>query len=251
MSNNMAHERLRVYHKALSFVRLVAPEVDGWPSSHSVRDQIDRAMESSVTNLAKAAWLQPSRKSIYYLECSLGSVLETAACLDVAWIYDLIDKETATSRKLILWEIASMEIGLRKVWCSSVREEAGEYGEKLRGFPHETLSVYQRGGQLCQVLVRSVIGSGSPDTRYARRIGEASTSLLLNIAEGNGRFSQMDHHQFLANAEESCIKLATYLDLLASVEPCTIEAAKALLHEVMAMLGGMKGYLENEREQLS
>jgi four helix bundle protein len=137
MSNNMAHERLRVYDKAASFVRLVGPEVDGWPSSHSVRDQIDRAMESSVTNLAKAAWLQPSREAVYYLECSLGSVLETAACLDVAWIYDLIDKETVTSRKLILWEIASMEIGLRKVWCSSVREEVTEYGEKAHGFPHD------------------------------------------------------------------------------------------------------------------
>ena len=243
----MAHERLRVYDKALSFVRLAAPKVDAWPSARCVRDQIDRAMESSVTNLAKAAWLQPSRKSVYYLECSLGSVLESAACLDVAWIYDLIDKEMATSRKLILWEIANMEIGLRKVWCSSVREEAGEYGEKGHGFPHESLLVYRRGVQLCQVLVRSVIGSGTPRTRYARRIDEALTSLLLNIAEGNGRFTQMDHHQFIATAEESCSKLATYLDLSASVEPRAIDTAKALLHEVMAMLGALKGYLENER----
>ena len=244
----MAHERLRVYDKALSFVRLVMPEADAWPSVHCVRDQMDRAMESVVTNLAKAAWLQPSPKSVYYLECSMGSVLESAACLDIALIYELVGKEKVTSWKMMLWEIASMEVGLRKAWSSSVREEPGEYGEKVKGFPHESLLVYQRGIQLCQVLVHRVIGSGSTNTRHVRRIDEALTSLLLNIAEGNGRFSQMDHRQFIATAEESCIKLAAYLDLSAAVEPGAIEAARALLHEIMAMLGGMKGYLESKRE---
>jgi four helix bundle protein len=246
MGKSMAHERLDVYEKALSFVRSVAPDVDAWPSVHCVRDQIDRAMESVITNLVKAAWLQPSRQAVYHLECSLGSVLESAACLDVARIRNLTDRETTTARKLALLEIACMQIGLRKAWRPSVREEPGHYGEQRQGFSHESLSVYQRGYQLCQVLVGGVLASHNSNTRYARRIDEASTSLLLNIAEGNGRFSQLDHRQFITNAEESGVKLAAYLDLSSPVEPRAIETAKKLLHEVMAMLGSMEGYLEKD-----
>lgn len=187
MNNQMAHERLRVYDKALSFVRLIAPEADLWPSLYCVRDQIDRAMESVITNLVKAAWLQPSRLAVYHLECSLGSVLECAACIDVALIRNLLDKEIASGRKLALLEVVRMEVGLRKSWSPSVCEEPEHYGEQPCGFAHESLLVYQRGLQLCRVLVGGVLASHHAHDRYARRIDEAATSLLLNIAEGNGQ----------------------------------------------------------------
>ncbi len=173
MNNQIAHERLRVYDKALSFVRLIAPEVDLWPAIYSIRDQIDRAMESVITNLVKAAWIQPSPHAVYHLECSLGSVFECAACIDIALIRKLIDQEIASGRK-----------------------------------------------------------------------DEASTSLLLNIAEGNGRFSQLDQRLFIGRAQEAGVKLAAYLDLVSPIETESTDAAKSLLHEVMAMLGGLKGYLD-------
>jgi four helix bundle protein len=243
MSSQMAHERLRVYDKALSFVRVLAPEVELWPSRYSVRDQINRAMESTITNLVKAAWLQPSRQAVYLLECSLGSVLECAACIDIALIRNLLDNESASGRKLALLEVVRMEVGLRKSWSPSVREEPEHYGEPTCGFSHESLLVYQRGLQLFRVLVESVLSAHHASDRYARRIDEAATSLLLNISEGNGRFSQLDQGLFIDHAREAGIKLTAYIDLASPIETEATNAAKALLHEVMAMLGGLKGYL--------
>jgi len=244
MSKTMPHERLHVYDKALSVVRTIAAQVELWPSMHSVRDQADRALESLITNLIKAAWHQPSRQAVYHLECSLGSVLECAACLDVARVKGLVGNEQATAWKQSLLEVARMEVGLRKSWSVNVCEESGQYGEKEPTFPHESLQVYQRALRLCQVLATNILTPDKERSRYARRIDEASTSLLLNIAEGNGRFSQLDHRQFIAAAEEAGVKLAAYLDLISPGSSVATESARSVLREVMAMLVGLKGYLE-------
>jgi hypothetical protein len=44
-------------------------------------------------------------------------------------------------------------------------------------------------------------------------VDELSTSLTVNIAEGNGRFSKLDHGTFVSIAEDAGTKLAAYLDL--------------------------------------
>ena len=118
MRNIMPHERLIVYEKALSFVRTMAPEVEMWPAIHAVRDQMDRACESLMVNLVKAAWQQRTSQGVYHLECSLGSALECAACLDVAYAKALLDNKAADSAKralakALLHEIMAMLEGLK------------------------------------------------------------------------------------------------------------------------------------------
>ena len=63
------HEKLEVYAHALSFAKLSAALIDSWPSIMAVCDQLDRATESIVTNLAKAARLRATENGIYCLEC--------------------------------------------------------------------------------------------------------------------------------------------------------------------------------------
>lgn len=242
MKHVSPHERLLVYEKALLFVRGLAPQVDAWPAVHCVRDQLDRACESLVVNLVKAAWHQRTDQGVYHLECSLGSVLECAACLDIARIKGLIENMATESAKQCLLEVARMEVGLRNSWSPAAHEASAQYGAKVQGFYHETLHVYQRGLQLCQVLAVDGLTPPTQHGRYARRMDEAVTSLLLNLAEGNGRFSRVDHRQFIVTAEEAGVKLAAYLDLISHEST----NAKSLLREVMAMLEGMKGYLAGE-----
>jgi len=71
-----------------------------------------------------------------------------------------------------------------------------------------------------------------------------TTSLTLNIAEGNGRFSSLDHRKFLGTAEEAGTKLAAYLDLVEATATIEVDDSRSYLRRVMAMLAGLKGYLE-------
>jgi four helix bundle protein len=197
-----------------------------------------------VTNLAKAARLRATDAGVYSLECSLGSVLECAACLDVASIRGLVDAPSVQSAKEVLRQIARMEVGLRRSWEACVREPTEMYGTNSESyFLHESLEVYQRSLEVHEAL-HAVWQSGPTRNRHVKRVDALTTSLTLNIAEGNGRFSKVDHHKFLGTAEDAGTKLAAYLDLLAPASLVDTEPVKCYLREVMAMLSGLRGYLD-------
>ncbi|MBT3295367.1 MAG: four helix bundle protein [Verrucomicrobia bacterium] len=245
------HERLHAYARALTFVQLAGAWIDSWPSRFAVRNQLDRAMESIIANLARAVRYQRTDKGTYLLECSLGSVLECAACLDVAERRLPVGTDHMREGKLLLQEIARMEVGLRSSWlepmCAKEESEPYEAGEQ-RYFNHESLDVFQRSLQLHDVLGGLLLGVHG-EHRYARRIDDMSTSLTLNIAEGNGRFSMRDHGNFADAAEDAAIKLAGYLDLVDAAWGTDMGQAKSLLREIMAMLEGLKGYLATESDE--
>jgi four helix bundle protein len=246
MAQYFPHEKLEVYSHALTFAKLAAALIDSWPAVFAVCDQLDRATESIVTNLAKAARLRAAESRITCLECSLGSVLECAACLDVAYRRHVVAVAPLHEAKQVLQRIARMEVGLRRSWSEYVQEDSEPYGtDANQYFLHESLVVYQRSLHVHEALG----GLWEPEQkrdRYSRRIDELSTSLTVNIAEGNGRFSNVDHSKFVSIAEDAGTKLAAYLDLADAAALMKAEAAKRCLREVMAMLGGLRGYLEAE-----
>ena len=158
-SQYFPHEKLEVYSQCLAFARQAAALVDHWPASASVRDQLDRASDSHVTNLARAVQVHGTTKGIYFLECSLGSVLECAACLDVGAVKHLLEDAEMRSGKEQLQSIARMEIGLRRSWSPAVHEEeTAPYGGNSGGyFAHESLHVYQRALQLFEELEENLL----------------------------------------------------------------------------------------------
>ncbi len=244
MTQYFPHEQLDVYRVALKFAALADELLCSWPSSWAVHDQFDRAMESIVTNLAKAARLRATDAGVYSIECSLGSVLECAACLDVAFLRHLLDISRVHSAKELLQQVARMEVGLRASWDRSVREQSEAYAaESGTYFLHESLKVYQRSLQVHEAL--DVLWQGDQMRhRHARRVDDLSTSLTVNIAEGNGRFSKIDHSKFLGIAEDTGTKLAAYLDLVAPASLPDVDCVKSYLREVMAMLSGLRMYLD-------
>ena len=142
-----------------------------------------------------------------------------------------------------------MEVGLRKSWEASVREQSEAYDTDSQiYFRHESLEVYQRSLQVHEAM-DAVWRIGQKRTRYVKRIDELTTSLTLNIAEGNGRFSRVDHRKFLGTAEDAGTKLAAYLDLLAPASLVDTKRVKSYLREVMAMLSGLRGYLDKSRNE--
>ena len=88
----------------------------------------------------------------------------------------------------------------------------------------------------------SIPGEKDLSSRLYRKIDEAVTSVILNIAEGNGRYSELDHRRFLDIAESSAVKVAAFLDLavrklMLAEQECG--PAKALLERIVAMLSRM------------
>jgi four helix bundle protein len=79
---------------------------------------------------------------------------------------------------------------------------------------HEKLDVYQGSLAVCG-WVGELLAHISPKAAAKDQPDRASTSLPLNIAEGNGKFSTVDRARFLEIARGSALECAACLDVLA------------------------------------
>jgi four helix bundle protein len=244
----LAHEKLQVYGKALAFVAAASGFSSSWSRKHAVVDQLDRASDSLILNLADGARFRSAPSKVKALDYALGSALECAACLDVATIKGLLTTPETVHEKRGLCEVVRMLIGLRKAWeCWSAHEEPIPYDARLPSelpeplFHHESLEVYGVALEVMRWLVALPGGDELPTSLW-RQLDEGTTSVNLNIAEGNGRYSVLDHRRFLDEAERSAVKVAAYLDLAVQkhiVSHSQCEPAKALLERIAAMLSRM------------
>ncbi len=213
-----SHEKLQVYQKALSLLPSLRPQLREWPSHMAARDQLVRALESVLINIAKGCAQGHGPQRVISIEYAIGSVLESAACMDAAQIHGLLAVDSINQCKAGLSEVVRMLYGLRSSWADQeVREGESLYGTPVLGqarvfFLHETLTVYRLAIDFLTWTHRWM-ESGELPTRSVRSFDAAGTGILLNIAEGNGRFSELDHARFLAIAEECVVKCAAYLDI--------------------------------------
>jgi four helix bundle protein len=228
-----------------------------WDSKHAICDQLSRAAGSMLENVAMASAAYSSMKH-RALDYAIGSSLECAACLDLARIKRLLDAKGVYTEKEELSQILRMLVGLRKSWASTahvVREESAQYStpgdgidkarDKEEGekplFHHETLDVYKVAIEMATAFCASEAASRLSNQAF-RRLDELLTSMVLNIAEGNGRFSDADQARFLGTSHESAIKLAARLDLGVTQNLLSRDEVtrwKALLQRVSVMATSM------------
>src|SRR6266566_5195113 len=108
-------------------------------------------------------------------------------------------------------------------------------------FDHERLDVYQESIAFCGWvgdLLNDITGKAAAKDQLDR----ASTSLPLNIAEGNGKFSDADRSRFLEIARGSALECAACVDVLAVRKLVATERiipAKEQLVRIVNMLMGM------------
>lgn len=108
-------------------------------------------------------------------------------------------------------------------------------------FDHEKLNVYQRSLQF--VVWTTELLERIPTKPSAHgQIERASTSIPLNIAEGNGRYTATDRCRFFDIARGSALECAAALDVLVAKKVLTekeIETGKTHLIEIVNMLVGL------------
>jgi four helix bundle protein len=110
-----------------------------------------------------------------------------------------------------------------------------------RALDHEKLQVYQR--SLAFVGCAEPLLERLPKTLSVRdQLDRASTSVPLNIAEGNGKFTSADRCRFFDNARGSALECSACLDVLVAKGKALapdVDQGKEMLVEIASMLFGL------------
>jgi four helix bundle protein len=108
-------------------------------------------------------------------------------------------------------------------------------------FDHEKLDVYREAIAFC-AWTGELLSSISAKAAAKDQLDRASTSIPLNIAEGNGKFSGKDRARFLEIARGSALECAACLDVLVArklATPDQVATAKENLARIVHMMMGM------------
>lgn len=108
-------------------------------------------------------------------------------------------------------------------------------------FDHEKLDVYQESIAFCG-WVGELLSTLTAKAAAKDQLDRASTSIPLNIAEGNGKFSERDRSRFLEMARGSALECAACLDVLLVrklVSEQQVSGQKENLARIVQMLIGL------------
>ncbi len=110
-----------------------------------------------------------------------------------------------------------------------------------RRFDHEKLNVYQASLTFI-TWATELISKVEVKAAVKDQLDRASTSVPLNIAEGNGKFAIKDRCRFLDFARGSALECAACLDVLVAKklsEEAVVRAGKEQLLEIVSTLMGL------------
>ncbi|MFO7448026.1 MAG: four helix bundle protein [Ignavibacteriaceae bacterium] len=108
-------------------------------------------------------------------------------------------------------------------------------------FDHEKLRVYQLSLEFVgwtSILLDEV----TPKISVCEHLDEASTSIPLNIAEGNGKYTSKDRCKYFDIARGSALECSSCLDVLVKrvkVKNERVLEGKQMLNEIIPMLVGL------------
>ncbi len=108
-------------------------------------------------------------------------------------------------------------------------------------FDHEKLEAYQKALAFAR-WTEAVLERVPKSAAVHGQLDRARTSILLNIPEGNGRFTPADRCKFFDIARGSGLECAGCLDLIfikALVSEPELEEGKTILKDIVSLLVGL------------
>jgi four helix bundle protein len=108
-------------------------------------------------------------------------------------------------------------------------------------FDHEKLIAYQRSIEFT-AWATQLLEEMPPKLAVFDQLDRASTSIPLNIAEGNAKFTAPDRCRYWDSARGSALECAACLDVLVAKRKSTAdrtEEGKRLLSEIVSLLIGL------------
>jgi four helix bundle protein len=237
MEAKLPHERLDVYGVYLETARLCGDVVTNAAQQIVALDHLERAIESTGVNLIRANGQSAgSAARANYLDVSIASTHECAACLDVCLARRVMEECLHTSGTRNLWRIRGMLLGLKRASEAQVREEQASYGTPA--FPFANLDMY-RVSLSAVAWIHDLVEEINLKARIRGRLDTSSTGTVLNIAEGHGRETVADQNRFMKTAQEHAYQTLVLLDVMAArkeVTPSRITEGKATQTRIIRML---------------
>lgn len=117
-----------------------------------------------------------------------------------------------------------------------------------RRFDHENLQVYQYAVKFC-AWVTPLLESIPSKLSAKDQLDRASTSIVLNLAEGNGKRTYPDRSRYFDIARGSGVECAACLDVLVArnaIQTELAEGGKSQLIEIVSMIGGLMARFAGE-----
>ena len=194
-------ENLEVYQRAISFLSLRDQILASIRISVSACDHLRRAGESIPLNIAhgSSVWTAKERNT-YYAHAS-ASALECAACMDILYAKNLVNETVQNDGKKALRMIVNMLIAMQHEASDRLCEAMSNYVCKEQGcyFDHEKLLAYSSSIAFIAWITKTAPNPACSGDLLAK-LDKSSTSVVLNIAEGNGRITNADKIKFFKTA---------------------------------------------------
>lgn len=112
----------------------------------------------------------------------------------------------------------------------------------LRPLDHEKLHVYQDSLTFLAWL-EALLQKLPKSLAVADQLDRSSTSIPLNIAEGNGKFTGPDRCRYFDNARGSALESAAALDVLVAKGRCTTEEVIEGKRQLIAIVSQLVGLI--------
>lgn len=241
------YEKLRVYQESLAFLRVKSELMADVTRVVAANDHLKRAAESIPLNISHASNTWSAKERISYIGIAYGSALECSAALDIHVVKELLASDAIIPAKKSLKSIVSMLINWEKSTGDRLNEERAEYIVKEAFFfDHEALDVYRVALEFNGWIERERDNLGCSSDLLAK-IDKSATSMVLNIAEGNGRFSLDERKKFLGIAQKANMQSASLLDIAENSQPTAIDSmntGRQLLVRVSFMLNALEKSLK-------
>ncbi|MBD3320148.1 MAG: four helix bundle protein [Chitinivibrionales bacterium] len=240
------HEKLKVYQKAIEFFAFSNKICSSIKKAFSTKNHLWRASTSIAINIAQANAKSSIKERRNLLCTSFGSILECAACLDIFYLKRCLSSSQKNCKRVLLYEIGSMIIGLLKMKANEVNENQPEYEGNNRDnnitFSHEELEIYKKALAFFEWFDKLCCEQQINELIY-QSLDKSSTSLILNIAEGDGRYSFRERSRFIVHAHSAVLSSSSWLDVLlvdSSNRISEIEKGKSQLVGIASMLMAWK-----------
>ena len=107
-----SHEKLSVYTNSIGFIAWTQPLIESLPAKVSAKDQLERASTSIALKIAEGNAKFSVADRARYLQTSVGSAVECAACLDVLVARKLKTAQEVIEGKQQLETVVNMLMGL-------------------------------------------------------------------------------------------------------------------------------------------